>query len=290
MADAMVLEPQEADTDELTAALEGSSGAEIEDVKETEEGKTVVTEEEKKVEEDAAKPETEEEQPGELDVLKSEMNDLRQLLRTSKRELTQTQAKLERLNKRSVATEDKEEIDEDGKLVKVEKDPLSTIEELQQGIADIGKQRGASLDILFETMEQNNKYANIREVCSRNNFDDVFEAIATELVNDKGGDINEVLLEVELNVWSKTNPYSYMYNLITKYHPAYAETKVKAKPGDAEKKKKEPVKAPGSIAGLGGDSNIKGGWTAARIDKLPEDQLSTVPTDVYAKYMRNELT
>ena len=31
------------------------------------------------------------------------------------------------------------------------------------------------------------------------------------------------------------------------------------------------------------------GWTAAKIDGLPEDQLAGVPKDVYAKYLRNEL-
>ena len=315
-ANTQAVESQEAD--EATAALEGSDessdkGDEGEGKEEGKEGE-VKTDEEKAAEAEAErqKPqeieesgmkrmETEEEvaariageeKPSEINLLQDEVKDLRQLLRTSKREQTQLQAKMERLGKRAVATEgDEEELDEDGKPIPKKEEPLSRVEELQQGIAQIGKERGASLDVLLETMEQNPKYANVKEVCSRANFDDIFEVIATEIVNDKGGNIDEALLEVEFSTWNRANPYSYMYDLITKYHPAYT-AKTEAKPGGnkgEEGKKKEPVKAPGSIAGLGGDSDVKGGWTAAKIDGLPEDELDTVPKDVYEKYMKNEL-
>jgi hypothetical protein len=318
------VEPQEAD--ELTAALEGSKkGDEVkteEEIKaDAEAAKAAKVEEGKTDEEKAAeaaeaerqKPqeieengvtrmETAEEvtariatedaaaaEPTEMDLLKNEVKDLRQLLRTSKREQVQVQAELKRLGKRPAAAgEGEEELDEDGKPIKKEEEPLSRLEELQQGIANIGTERGASLDVLLETMEQNPKYGNVKEVCSRANFDDIFESIATQMVEEKGGDINEALLEVEFNVWNRANPYSYMYGLITKYHPTYVK-KEEATPGDDKGKKKEPAKAPGSIANLGGDSDIKSGWTKARIDDLPEDQLDTVPKDIYDKYMRGEL-
>jgi len=313
MGSTAILEPQE--VDELTAALEGSDkgdeGVKADEVKTDEEK---ATEAAAAAEADKSKPqeievdgvkrmETEEEvaariadeevkekEPSEMDLLRDEVKDLRQMLRTSKREQTQLQAKLERLGKRAVAAGgDEEELDEDGKPVKKEEEPLSRLEELQQGIAQIGQERGASLDVLLETMEQSPKYADVKEVCSRANFDDLFEAIASQIVEEKGGDINEVLLEVEFNTWNRANPYSYMYDLIKKYHPTYAKKETVATPEGDKGKKKEPANAPGSIAGLGGDSDLKSGWTKAKIDALPEEELDTVPADIYDKYMKGEL-
>jgi len=313
MGSTAILEPQE--VDELTAALEGSDkgdeGVKADEVKTDEEKaaeaaaaaeadkskpqeievdgvKRMETEEE--VAARIAAEEAKEKEPSEVDLLRDELKDLRQMLRTSKREQTQLQAKLERLGKRTVATEgDEEELDEDGKPVKKEEEPLSRLEELQQGIAQIGQERGASLDVLLETMEQNPKYTDVKEVCSRANFDDLFEAIASQIVEEKGGDINEVLLEVEFNTWNRANPYSYMYDLIKKYHPTYVKKETTAVPEGDKGKKKEPAKAPGSIAGLGGDSDLKSGWTKAKIDALPEEELDTVPADIYDKYMRDQL-
>ena len=101
------------------------------------------------------------------------------------------------------------------------------------------------------------------------------------------------------------SPYKYMYGVIKKYHPDYAESedttdgdpaailkkKEDAKKAEvAAKKKLEGVNAPGSIADLGGgDADSKSGWTAKRIDALPEDELDSVPEAVYTKYLRNEL-
>lgn len=231
-------------------------------------------------------------EPTEVEKLTGELKDLRQMLRTSKREQVQTQAKVDRLEKKPVKVkeEEEEELDENGEPVKKkaekeEGEPLSRVEELQGAIGQIGKERGASLDILLETMEQG-AYKDIREICSRGNFDDIFEAIATEASKDTGKDFNEVLLEVELNVWAKENPYKYMYDLVKKYHPSYAEKEGTAKP---DKKELAVVKAPGTIAEKGGDSNIKSGWTSKRIDDLPEDELNSVPADVYDKYMQGAL-
>ena len=319
MGSTVVIESQEAD--ELAAALEGSQG----DTKTAEEiaaaaveaakaGKTeeeiaadaALAERQKPVEievDGTTRLETEEEvavriaaedlaaaAPSEVEVLRTELKDMRQLLRTSKREQTQMLAKLERVSKRSVAADDdEEELDAAGKVIPKKEEPLSRLEELQQGIANIGTARGASMDLLLETMEQNSKYADVKEVCSRANFDDIFEAIASQITEEKGGDINETLLEVEFNTWNRTNPYSYMYDLIKKYHPTYIKKEEPASPGGDKGKKKEPVKAPGSIGNLGGDSDIKSGWTAKRIDDMPEDELDTVPADIYAKYMKGEL-
>ena len=180
-------------------------------------------------------------EPTELEKVTGEVNDLRQMLRTSKRDQVQLQAKVTRLEKRPAKVEEEEEVDEDGKPIKkeVKEEPLSRVEELQGAISQIGQERGASLDILLATMEQG-AYKDVTEVCSRGNFDDIFEAIATEASKDTGKDFDETLLEVELNVWAKDNPYKYMYDLIKKYHPSYAE-KI-AKPGEkGEKEKSSPM-------------------------------------------------
>ena len=285
--------------DELSTALEGLTDDKDEGSKgegEGEKGEKEETGEAGEAEEKAGEKkegEGEAEEPDVVKVLQEEVKDLRQMVRTSKRELTITQAKLERLGERPVRKEARDEDDEDededeGKgKGKGKEESLSTVEELQGAIAHVGATKGAALDILLETMEQNSKYEDIREVCSRGNFDDIFEVIAAEATKD-GGNLDETLLEVELNVWNKSNPYKYMYDLIKKYHPTYAKKEGAAEPGD-KKETKAPVKAPGTIADKGGDSNLKSGWTAKRIDALPEDELHTVPKEIYDKYMRDEL-
>jgi hypothetical protein len=294
-------ELQEAEEeDELTSALEGESkDSDDEGEGEGEKGEKEETGEAGEAEEKVGEKkegEGEAEEPDVVKVLQEEVKDLRQMVRTSKRELTITQAKLERLGERPIRKEASDEDDEDDedegkKKGKEKEESLSTVEELQGAIAHVGATKGAVLDVLLETMEQNSKYQDIREVCSRGNFDDIFEVIAAEATKD-GGNLDETLLEVELNVWNKSNPYKYMYDLIKKYHPTYAKKEDAAEPGDKKKeegKDKTPVKAPGTIADKGGDSNLKSGWTAKRIDALPEDELHTVPKEVYDKYMKDEL-
>jgi len=314
------------ETDEATLALEGLKEGEDKGKGKGEgEGEKVKTEEELAAEaalaerltpiakedgsmenEDEAKTRVEAEdvaaaeaakKPTEVEKLTAETKDLRQILRTSKRDQVQMKAKIERLEKRPAGTaekegeeEEEEETGEKKTPKEKEEEPLSRVEELQGAISTVGKERGASLDILLATMETSGAYKDITEVCSRGNFDDIFETIATEASKESGKDFDETLLEVELSVWAKDNPYRYMYDLIKKYHPTYAKEEEIAKPG--EKGKKEPViaKAPGSIADKGGDSDLKAGWTAKKIDDLPEEDLHTVPQDVYDKYMRGELS
>lgn len=289
MTEDQATESQEAEgnEDELTTALEDSQNEGSKDEGEKE-GEEKETEEAGEKEEGEGEGETKE--PNPVEQLQEEVKDLRQMVRTSKRELTITKAKLERLEekpaKRKARDEDEDDLEE-GEEREEKEESLSTIEELQGAIAHIGATKGASLDILLETMEQNSKYEDIREVCSRGNFDDIFEVIAASATKD-GGNLDETLLEVELNIWNKTNPYKYMYDLIKKYHPSYAKKEMVAEPGD-KKKDKKPAKAPGTIADKGGDSNLKSGWTAKRIDTMPEDELHTIPKEIYDKYMKDDL-
>lgn len=301
MAEETSVEPQEVETeevevDELSSMLDGKDGDEneTEDVNkdeeekendsEKEEGKSGEVEESEK---EAGEGE-ESEEKSTVEQLQGQLKDLRQMVRTSKRDLTITQAKLERLSKAKKAELDEDDEDEDIDEGSKKKEPLSTVEELQQSIAYIGSTRGASLDILLETMEESPKYKGIREVCSRENFDDIFEVIATEVSKNGNSNFDEALLEVELSVWNKANPYKYMYDVIKKYHPSYVKKKGAAQPGGKGKEAVD-VKAPGTIANKGGDSNLKSGWTAKRIDDLSEDELYTVPKEIYDKYMKDEL-
>ena len=305
MADNVVdEEPQEAE--EVVSALEGMSvkdkdedreeekeGAGEEEGKKDDAGETGEAAKEIEKKEEGEEEVKKAEEVSILEQLQGEVKDLRQMVRTSKRELTVTQAKLNRLGEKPAESDkdDDDDDDDEGKgKGKDKKESLSIVEELQEKIAHIGATRGASLDILLETMEQNAKYVDIREVCSRENFDDIFEAIATESTKG-GGNFDETLLDAELSVWSKSNPYKYMYELIKKYHPNYAEKEGAAAPGSKKSGGKVPekVKAPGTIADKGGDSNLKSGWTAKRINDLPEEELHTVPREIYEKYMRDDL-
>jgi len=313
-----VIGSQDSDEDELRSALEGSEG---DNDKGGDEGdKDTKTEEElaaeaalaerlkpQEIEEAGMKRmETPEEAqarvdaedaaakgPTEVEKLTELVKDLRQIARTSKREQVQLKAKIARLEGKlgKAAKAEEEELEEgeeeaEKKKGKEDEEPLSRVEKLQAGISQIAEERGANLDLLIETMEQG-AYKDIKTVCSRSNFDDIFEIIATEASKETGKDYDEVLLEVELSVWAKDNPYKYMYDLIKKYHPSYAKEEGAAKP--IKGKEKTIVVAPGTIADKGGDGDVKSGWTAKRIDDLPEDELDTVPKDVYDKYMAGEL-
>ena len=245
-----------------------------------------------RVEAEDAAAAAKEEEPSELDKLRDENRDLRQLTRSLKKDQAQMKARLDRLAAGKPASDEgEEEVDEDGKPVKKEEVTLSRLEELQEGILQIGREKGPALDILLETMGQNEAYKDVQEVCSRGNFDDIFEAIATEVTkDDPSKNFDEVLLEVELNVWNKANPYKYMYDLIKKYHPSYAKKEEVAAPGGKKEEKEVKVTdAPGTIANKGGDANLQSGWTKARIDDLSEEELDQVPADIYDKYMRDEL-
>jgi hypothetical protein len=143
-------------------------------------------------------------------------------------------------------------------------------------------------------MSEMNKYADIYEVCSPDNFADMFDAIGRGIAQEQGISLEEAALRAEYTVWQQKNPYKYMYGLIKEHHPKYAKTETTpvAKPtAEAKEVKpgKKPAEAPASIAGMGGGDTSKSGWTAARIDALPEDELDKVPLDIYRKHLEGTL-
>lgn len=220
-----------------------------------------------------------------------ELRELRSLLRDQKREISILQAKLGRTDTRATKAL-KATIDEDDEGEEGKEEELSTVENLSQQLGLIGRTRGPILEVLAETMEQNPKYSDLREVCSRANFDDVFDAVASQMSREGKGSEDELRLQIEIDVWNMSNPYKYMYEYIKKYHPAYIKAdKEKEETSSKEVTKKQPPKeGMKSLAGTDGSVISKdSGWSAARIDALPEDELDKVPADVYERYLSGEL-
>lgn len=168
-------------------------------------------------------------------------------------------------------------------------------------------ERQSKLLEMVTIMELNPTYADVRTVCSQGNIDDVVDAFARFYVKENGGNLQETAAKMEAEIWAEANPYKKIYELVKKYHPKYrvveetdeqkkakeAEEAAKKIAADADKTKdKVAVDATPSAAniGSGGSGTGGGGWTAAKIDALPEEELSTVPKDIYEKYLQGTLT
>ena len=197
----------------------------------------------------------------------SENQELRTLLRDGKRSMD---ALTERVSSSEGALEKAGLITEEEKKAAVE----------QQTTFDA---RQKDLEVILEMTRLNSKYEDVDSVVSQGNFDAAIDVMATEYAAKNGVSVNESVVAVEGWVWSLTNPYRFMYDKIKEIHPSFK--------GTGKGKEPPPAVAPGSVQGVhgGAGSGDLTGWTAAKIDGLPEDKLSTVPKDVYAKYLRNEL-
>ena len=150
--------------------------------------------------------------------------------------------------------------------------------------------RQAKLLEMVEIMELNPKYADVREVCSQSNLDSLVDAFAQHYVSVNGGKYEEVVAAIEADIWKQVNPYKEIYTLVKKYHPKYAENTNKEEGKEKSTTEKVPAKETPSAAKIGSGSGAGAtGWTAARIDALDEDELHTVPQDVYEKYLQGQL-
>ena len=231
----------------------------------------------------------------------SDAEDLRLLLREQRKQLALMQAKLDRLDKRPVsvvtAENELEDDDEDNAAAKIASPPeevLADIEIYQQEINAIAEERESTLTNLLAIMTVNPKYADVEEVCSRQRFDDIFEAAASDMVAKEGGDLTTAQLAIELNIWKKPNPYAYMYDIIKKYHPDFvtSTTPEKEEKVVPPRKEKTPPNTPLSALDLGkggGGGKSFGEWSAERIDAMPEYDLYKIPKDVYDAYLRGDL-
>ena len=233
-------------------------------------------------------------------TLAEQNKELRQVLRAQKKDLTIMQSKLARLEKRSTEITEADEEDNlfgDKEKVAPKDEELSEFEKVQNEIMQVSSSKNDVLTTLVEVMELTPTYADIRSVCSQSNFNDVFDAVGEAVAQKEGKDANIAALEAELAVWKMPNPYKYMYGLIKKYHPSYATVEPESKPTDTVpavvpgKTAKEliPAKAPTSLAAVPGTTEPSNAWSAERIDALPEDQLDTVPKDIYDKYLAGDL-
>ena len=214
----------------------------------------------------------------------TELNELRQFIREQRKELAAMKAKLGRVK-------EKGEVDDEGNTVVT----YTPLENLQIELHNVAIKRSDALVDMVELMELNPKFEDVKEVCTKSNFDDIFEMAATTISRNENRDFNEVLIQLELEVWKKANPYKYMYGIIKENHPKYKgkeapKPAATTKPPETAKKVLEAKEAPGSIAALGAGDNLSSGvWTAAKIDDLEENELHQVPKDVYQKYMMGKL-
>lgn len=254
------LTPEEPVDEDQETDLKVDEGEKKDDLDEASEGKEA---EGKKEEED--KTPTVEEQ---LVLRESENKELRVLLRDGKRATDE-------LTRRIEASE--AALDKAGLVTEEEKQAAAE----QQAGFDTRKRE---LDNILEATRLSRKYDDVDTVVSQANFDSTVDIMAGEYAVQNGVSQGVAVEAVEGWVWSLTNPYRFMYEKIKETHPSYSKVK-------EDGKGKLPPNAPGSIQdihGGAGDTTLTG-WTAARIDGLPEDKLDTVPKDIYAKYLRNEL-
>jgi hypothetical protein len=256
----------------------------------------VQTEDEKKAEADAlAKKEEEKKEEVKIeDPRDLELRELRRVSREQKRDL-------DKLNEKIAGTT---KVLEEANLITEEDKEKAKAEEIAFNI------RTQELEQYQELMRLNPKYEDVDTVCSQEHLDELVELMANALVkaDPASGTLDEVRKNLESEIWSQRNPYTLMYDQIKKYHPAYAKPISKEEPsGEKKEEVKDPVKdklaeekkgeekkdtatGPGSIHNIpGGDSQLNGGWTTDRIDGLDELELSKVPTEIYQRYLKNEL-
>ena len=202
----------------------------------------------------------------------AEVRELRALLREQKREMTELRMQMQGTSKalKEAGVLDEGEEDEEQKKLLQRQEAL----------------RAQQLETMLEMMRLNPKYEDVDEVVSQEHFDDMVEAMAEVYAERTGVSKSEAVMAVEDWIWSQPNPYKLMYAQIKQYHPDYAKQPPKGSGGEP----KGPAKAPSSLQAMaGGGGADAAGWTAAKIDALPEDELDKVPRDVYALYLQGKL-
>lgn len=216
---------------------------------------------------------------------KEEINELRGLLRELRNDNISLKTRLEAAERV-----------QNGEFGKEGADVKPT--ELAEYQAKLQEASNRDFSQILAVMEVNPKFEDVGTVCTASNFEDIFERVAQFRSGENGTDFSTELVKVKAEVWSLPNPYKYMYETIKEYHPAYAKpatvntevapTKVTAK--EVLAKTVKVVTAPATVATMGGnDSETQSGWTASKIDNMPENLLHTVPKAVYNKWLSGEL-
>ena len=208
-----------------------------------------------------------------------EVSQLRIILREQNRRLREMQQQLEKSNK---SLTEKGLIEEPDEEEAAEAQKADTIRAIQ-------------LETLLETMRINPKFEDVDEVVTQSRFDDMVEGFAFAQSRKNGGTAEDYIDAVAAKIWSMPNPYRFMYEKIKQYHPDFKKPEVKDEPPTPApsqtpaKSEPKPKTAPPSVSNLPSSVSESGGWTAARIDGMAEEELSKVPKDIYQKYLSGEL-
>jgi|WetSurMetagenome_2_1015567.scaffolds.fasta_scaffold136599_2 hypothetical protein len=227
------------------------------------------------------------------DQTDEEARSLRALAREQKRELDRQNIELEKMRR---------QIEKAG-LVDEEDKKAAALEDAKA--KEVYENRMSTLTNILETMKVNPKFEDVEVVVSQDHFDDLVEAMAKAHVAENGGSERETAQKIEQWIWGLPNPYQYAYDRIKQYHPAFRKAAAPSGDEDAEKAAKEkaekeaaeklkkgvkkiPEVAP-SIAAADGASSGPGGWTAAMIEAMEEEDLPTVPKEIYNKYLLGDL-
>lgn len=216
----------------------------------------------------------------EEDLTAEELRDLRKQLRDAADAYGALQAKTDRLEK---VLKERGIIDEEDEKAREEKEAQAKKEY---------EARIESLNTVLETMRLIPGYEDVDEVVSQENFDDIVRAYAHAYVEKNGGNINAIAKEIEAEIWNKPNPYGFIYPIIKKMHPKYAEKVVEKKEEEKKAVKEEEV-APSLSKLPGGSGNEEAaGWTSAKLDDMDEFEIMAFQKkhpDVYEKYMKGTL-
>lgn len=269
--------------DELTEILAGNTEQETEeledDTKEVKEEEEEEKEEEEKEKEEEKEEEEKEEEETEDDILSKELTALKEenaRLKAYMRSIKQDLALVKAKTSKSVEEEDEES------------EP-TRIEQLAGAVRQTIENNSRIYELQANLLRQAADTSDIDEVCSASRWDEIVDAAADGIASQKGIDPVEARLEVEYFIWNQDNPYKYMYNVIKEYHPDFVGKGDGGSTKQSVGVKTKTKKAPASVASMNSSATKKSGWTAEKIDNLPETELYKVPEDVYEKYMANEL-
>lgn len=159
--------------------------------------------------------------------------------------------------------------------------------EIDAAVTQRNEIRAMHLETLAETMRLSPKYEDLDSVVSQSRADDIIDAYADAYAKDKGGNAEDYRQMVAAQIWKMPNPYKFLYEKIKEVHPDF-KTQVAPTPPPAQAPK--PHVAPPSVSTIPASSpTTASGWTSARIDAMSEEELNTVPADVYKKYLENDL-
>lgn len=225
-------------------------------------------------EEEAPTEESEADPSGTQKLDADELTQLRALLRAQNQ-------KLRDLERQSQATQ--KDLQEKGLLEEPDEDEVRKTSEASQ-------LRASQLETVLEVMRLNPKYEDVDQIVTQSRFDDMVEGFAFAISQDRGGKAEDYIDAVAAKVWGMTNPYRYMYDKIKEFHPDFKGQEAPTKPAAPAKVEPKPKEAPTTISKLtAGDADTQSGWTSARIDAMPEEDLGKVPRDIYEKYLSGVL-